>query len=132
IASGGIGDGRGMAAALVLGAQGINMGTRFLCTREAPVHNLIKQTLVAANENDTTLIFRTLHNTARVYKNSIACEVVTLERHGASFEEVRHLVTGARGKEALRSGAINNGIVTAGMVIGLIDDIPSCGELIER
>ena len=132
IASGGIGDGRGMAAALALGAQGINMGTRFLCTKEAPVHNLIKQTLVAATATDTTLIFRTMNNSARVYKNSIASEVVAMERQGAAFDAVRHLVTGARGKEALRSGAINNGIVTAGMVLGLIDDIPSCAELIER
>ena len=132
IASGGIGDGRGMAAALALGAQGINMGTRFLCTKEAPVHNHIKQTLVAASENDTALIFRTMRNTARVYKNAIASEVLTMERQGATFDSIRHLVTGVRGREALRSGAIHNGVVTAGMVIGLIDDIPSCAELIER
>jgi len=132
IASGGIGDGRGMAAALALGAQGINMGTRFVCTKEAPVHNQIKQTLVAASENDTALIFRTMRNTARVYKNSIASEVISMERQGANFDAVRHLVTGARGKEALRTGSINNGIITAGMVIGLIDDVPSCAELIER
>src|SRR5262249_6311664 len=113
IASGGIGDGRGMAAALALGAQGINMGTRFLCTKEAPVHDHIKQTLVAATENDTTLIFRTMHNTARVYRNSIASEVVAIERQGATFDAVRPLVTGARGKEALRSGVIDNGIITA-------------------
>jgi nitronate monooxygenase len=132
VASGGIGDGRGMAAALTLGAQGINMGTRFMCTREAPIHERIKQALVAGTERDTSLIFRTLHNTARVYKNAISNEVVALEKRGAKFEEIRHLVAGNRGKLALQSGEPDAGVVSAGMVIGLIHDIPSCAELIER
>jgi NAD(P)H-dependent flavin oxidoreductase YrpB (nitropropane dioxygenase family) len=132
IASGGIGDGRGMAAALALGAQGINMGTRFMCTKEAPIHDKVKQALVAATERDTNLMFRTMHNTARVYKNAISDEVVAMEKRGAKFEEVRHLVAGARGKLALRNGDVNDGVVSAGMVIGLIDDIPSCAELLER
>jgi nitronate monooxygenase len=132
VASGGIGDGRGMAAAMALGAQGINMGTRFMCTKEAPIHDNIKQALVAATERDTTLMFRTMHNTARVYRNAISSEVVAMERRGAKFEEVRHLVAGARGKVALRSGDVNGGVVSAGMVIGLIDDVPTCAELIER
>ena len=132
VASGGIGDGRGMAAALALGAQGINMGTRFMCTKEAPIHDNIKQALVAATERDTTLMFRTMHNTARVYRNAISSEVVAMEKRGARFEEVRHLVAGARGKVALRSGDVNGGVVSAGMVIGLIDDVPTCAELIER
>jgi len=132
IASGGIGDGRGMAAALALGAQGINMGTRFMCTREAPIHDNVKQALLQATERDTNLMFRTMHNTARVFKNAISDEVVRLERDGAKFEEVRHLVAGARGKAALRNGDVNEGVVSAGMVIGLIHDIPSCAELIER
>ena len=102
VASGGIGDGRGMAAALALGAQGINMGTRFMCTKEAPIHDNIKQALVAAGERDTNLMFRTMHNTARVFKNAISSEVVAMEKRGAKFEEVRHLVAGARGKVALR------------------------------
>ena len=132
IASGGIGDGRGMAAALVLGAQGINMGTRFMCTKEAPIHDNIKQALVAATERDTNLMFRTMHNTARVFKNAISNEVVAMEKRGAKFEEVRHLVAGARGKVALREGKVEDGVVSAGMVIGLIKDVPSCAELIER
>jgi NADH:quinone reductase (non-electrogenic) len=132
IASGGIGDGRGMAAALVLGAQGINMGTRFMCTKEAPIHDNVKQALVSATERDTNLMFRTMHNTARVYKNAISNEVVALEKRGAKFEEVRHLVAGARGKVALREGKVDDGVVSAGMVIGLIEDIPSCAELIQR
>lgn len=121
-----------MAAALALGAQGINMGTRFMCTKEAPIHDNIKQALVAATERDTNLMFRTMHNTARVYKNAISDEVVAMEKRGAKFEEVRHLVAGARGKVALRNGDPNDGVVSAGMVIGLIHDIPSCAELIER
>jgi len=132
VASGGIGDGRGMAAAFALGAEGINMGTRFMCTKEAPIHDNIKQALVSATERDTSLMFRTMHNTARVYKNAIAEEVVAMEKRGAKFEEVRPLVAGARGKVALRNGDVNGGVVSAGMVIGLIDDIPSCADLIQR
>ena len=132
VASGGIGDGRGMAAALALGAQGINMGTRFMCTREAPIHDNIKQALVAASERDTNLMFRTMHNTARVLKNAVSSEVVAAEKRGAKFEDIRHLVAGARGKAALRSGDVDGGVVSAGMVIGLIHDIPTCAELIER
>src|SRR5262245_25838266 len=132
VASGGIGDGRGMAAALALGAQGINMGTRFMCTREAPIHDNIKQALVAAGERDTNLMFRTMHNTARVFKNAISSEVVAMEKRGAKFEEVRPLVAGARGKVALRNGEVDGGVISAGMVIGLIDDVPTCAELIQR
>ena len=132
VASGGIGDGRAMAAALTLGAEGINMGTRFMCTREAPVHEHIKQALVKAGERDTNLIFRTLHNTARVLKNKVSDEVVAMEKRGTTFEEVRPLVVGTRGKAAMASGEVDGGIVSAGMVVGLIHDIPTCAELIER
>jgi len=134
IASGGIGDGRGMAAALALGAEGVNMGTRFVCTREAPVHESIKQALREASERDTNLIFRTMNNTARVFKNAVSDEVVAAERRrdGCRFEDIRHLVVGARGRAAWESGDRNAGVLTAGMVIGLIDDIPTCAELIER
>jgi len=132
VASGGIGDGRAMAAALALGAQGINMGTRFMCTREAPIHESVKQALLKATERDTNLIFRTMHNTSRVLKNAVSDEVVAMEKRGAKFEEVRHLVAGARGKVAIRSGDVDGGIVSAGMVVGLIHDIPSCAELLER
>jgi nitronate monooxygenase len=134
IASGGIGDGRGMAAALALGAEGINMGTRFVCTREAPVHESLKQALRQASERDTNLIFRTMNNTARVLKNAVSDEVVALERRpgGCRFEDVRHLVAGIRGRDSWQRGEVNGGVLTAGMVIGLIDDIPTCAELIER
>jgi nitronate monooxygenase len=132
IASGGIADGRGMAAALTLGAEGVNMGTRFQMTREAPIHDQIKQALLNGTERDTRLIFRTLRNTARVFRNRIADEVVALEQKGCKFEDIKHLVSGQRGRAALESGDPQGGIVSAGMVIGLIDDIPACDELIQR
>ena len=132
VASGGIADGRGLAAALALGAEGVNMGTRFCATREAPIHEDIKQALVKASERDTTLIFRTLRNTGRVLKNAISQEVVALERGGASFQDIHPLVAGARGRQALESGEVDGGLVWASQVVGLIEDVPSCAELIER
>ena len=134
IASGGIADGRGLAAALALGAEGINMGTRFCATREAPIHDDIKRALLDATERDTRLIFRTLRNTARVLRNAISEQVVATERRpgGCEFEEIRPLVAGARGKAALEVGDVDGGVITAGQVVGLIDDIPTCAELIER
>ncbi len=134
IASGGIADGRGMAAALALGAEGVNMGTRFVATQEAPVHDNVKRALLAARENDTRLIMRTLRNSSRVLLNPISAEVLQLEQRagGAKFEELRPLVNGQRGRAALESGDTTNGVIWAGMVAGLIADIPSCAELLER
>jgi nitronate monooxygenase len=133
LASGGFGDGRGLAAALCLGADGINMGTRFMATKEAPVHENMKQAMVNATERDTALIFRTLHNTARVFKNAVSTEVVQIERKGnAKFEDIAHLVAGTRGRAAMAEGDIDGGIWTAGQVIGLINDIPTCEELLTR
>jgi NAD(P)H-dependent flavin oxidoreductase YrpB (nitropropane dioxygenase family) len=134
VASGGIADGRGLAAALALGAEGVNMGTRFCATQEAPIHQRIKEALVAAGERDTNLIFRTLHNTGRVLKNAISNEVVALERRpgGCEFKDVHSLVAGARGRAALKSGEVDQGLVWASQVVGLIKDIPTCSELIER
>ena len=134
IASGGIADGRGMAAAMALGAEGINMGTRFCATQEAPIHETIKQALVAASERDTNLIFRTLHNTGRVLKNQISDEVVGIENRpeGCEFADIQHLVAGARGRAALETGALDEGLIWASEAIGLIDDIPTCAVLIER
>lgn len=132
VASGGISDGRAMAAVMTLGAEGVNMGTRFMCTVEAPIHDKVKQALLAASERDTNLIFRTMRNTSRVLKNSVSDQVVALEKTGAKFEEVRHLVAGARGRVAVRTGDVEAGIVSAGMVVGLIHDIPTCAELLER
>ena len=133
IASGGFGDARGLVAALALGADGMNMGTRFMATREAPIHDNIKQQLVDASERDTALIFRTLRNTARVFKNQIAEEVRTIEaRGGATIDDIKHLVAGERGRIALKAGKTNGGIWSAGMVAGLIHDVPTCRELVTR
>lgn len=134
VASGGIGEGRGLAAALVLGAEGVNMGTRFCATTEAPLHENIKQALVKASERETNLIFRSLRNTGRVLKNSVSDQVVATERRpgGCEFEDIRLLVSGQRGRTALENGDIDAGLVWAGMVVGLIDDVPSCHVLIER
>ncbi len=132
VASGGIADGFQMAACLAMGAQGINMGTRFMLTQEAPIHDNVKQSLIKGSERDTNLIFRTMHNTSRVFKNAVSDEVVKMEKAGATFEEVRPLVAGARGKNAMKTGDVDGGIVSAGMVIGLIDDLPSCQNLIDR
>jgi NAD(P)H-dependent flavin oxidoreductase YrpB (nitropropane dioxygenase family) len=133
IASGGFGDARGLVAALALGADAINMGTRFMCTLESPIHRKVKERIVANDERATNLIFRTLHNTARVAKNTVSDEVMAIERRGAAkFEDVKHLVAGARGRIVYESGDPNHGIWTVGMVQGLIHDIPTCAELISR
>jgi NAD(P)H-dependent flavin oxidoreductase YrpB (nitropropane dioxygenase family) len=134
IASGGIADARGIAAVLALGAAGANMGTRFMCTIESPIHEDIKKKMVESTERDTIHIFRTLHNTARVYKNKVAMEVVEIERRpgGAKFSDVQHLVSGARGRQVYELGDPDYGIWSAGMAVGLINDIPSCRELLDR
>lgn len=132
LASGGFADARGLVAALALGADGINMGTRFCATREAPIHENFKQAMVAADERATDMIFRTYRNSARVARNAVSQEVVRIEAEGRPFEDVAHLVKGARGLEGLRSGDTDHGIWTAGMVQGLIHDVPTVKELIDR
>jgi nitronate monooxygenase len=133
IASGGIGDGRGLAAALVLGAEGVNMGTRFCATKEAPIHDDIKQFLVRNDERATNLIFRPFRNTGRVAKNSVSDEVVEISgKPGATFEDVRPLVAGARGRTALETGDVEAGLIWAGQVQGLIHDVPNCADLLDR
>jgi nitronate monooxygenase len=132
IASGGFGDGRGLAAALMLGADGINMGTRFMATKECPLHQNIKDKLVSASELDTTLINRNARNTSRVFKNSVAEQVAAKEAEGAGFEDIRELMAGVRGRNAMKDGDLEGGIWTAGMVTGLIQDIPTVEELITR
>lgn len=133
IASGGFGDGRGLAAALMLGAEGINMGTRFCATVEAPIHENIKQMMVDNSERDTNLIFRKFRNTARVARTSVSDKVNEISsRPDSEFGDIHHLVSGAKGKKALESGDPELGLVWAGQVQGLIHDIPTCAELIAR
>jgi NAD(P)H-dependent flavin oxidoreductase YrpB (nitropropane dioxygenase family) len=133
IASGGMADARGLVAALALGCEGINMGTRFMATKEAPIHEHVKQQIVANDERGTNLIFRTMHNTARVAKNAISDEVVAIEKRGdAKFEDIKHLVAGTRGAGVLDAGEMDAGIWSAGQTQGLIHDIPSCKDLVAR
>lgn len=133
IASGGFGDGRGLVAALALGAEGINMGTRFCATEEAKIHPNVKQAYVDNDERGTNLIFRSLKNTARVGKSPVSDEVVKrLAAPGARFSDVAELVNGKAGRELLETGDLSKGIYWASMVQGLIHDIPSCKVLIDR
>jgi len=134
VGSGGIADGRGLAAALALGASGISMGTRFMCTVEAPVHQNIKNRMLASTERDTVHVFRPLRNTARVFKNSVSTEVVRRESRpdGARFSDLQDLVAGERGRGVYETGDIEAGMWTASVVMGLIEDIPTCKELVER
>ncbi|KAI4112861.1 MAG: hypothetical protein LQ345_006056 [Seirophora villosa] len=134
IASGGFADGQGLAAALSLGAEGINMGTRFMCTVEAPIHVKVKEAIVEAQETDTELVLRRWRNTSRLFSNKVAREAVKVERESESgkFEDVAPYVSGKRGREVFLNGDVDHGVWTAGQVIGLIHDIPTCKELVER
>lgn len=133
VASGGIGDGKGLAAALALGADGVNMGSRFMCTQEAPLHHNIKQKMVEADERSTSLVYRPFRNTARIYKNKIAIEVNKIEENpDVKFEDIAELVAGVRGKQVFTTGDPDFGVWTAGQVLGLIDDIPTCDKLVNR
>ena len=132
IASGGFADGRGLAAALALGADGVNMGSRFMCTVESPIAQAVKERIVAASELDTNLIFRSLRNTARVAKNAVSDEVVQILAAGGRFPDVQPLVAGARGRRVFEDGDLDAGIWTVGQVQGIIRDIPTAGEVVRR
>ncbi len=132
IASGGIADAQGLVAALALGADGVNMGTRFLCTVEAPIHDQVKQQIVAASELDTELLFRPLRNTSRVSSNAVAREAVEILSAGGAFEDVVHLVSGERGRTVYTTGDPEAGVWSVGMAQGLIDDVPTVGDLVAR
>ncbi|KAL8305316.1 hypothetical protein RB597_003827 [Gaeumannomyces tritici] len=134
IASGGFADGQGLAAALCLGACGINMGTRFMCTVEAPIHENIKQEIVRASEMDTALVLRRWRNTTRLYRNKVTEEAIKVERESTTgeFSEIAPFVSGARGKQVFINGDPQYGVWTAGQVIGLIHDIPTCADLVSR
>ncbi|KAF8466598.1 hypothetical protein BDZ91DRAFT_724638 [Kalaharituber pfeilii] len=134
IASGGFADGQGLAAALALGACGINMGTRFMCTVESPIHENIKKAIVKATEDDTTLVLRRWKNTSRLFKNKPALEArkIELESPTGEFTEVAPLVSGQRGRQVFINGDVDYGVWTAGPVMGLIHDIPTCEVLVKR
>jgi nitronate monooxygenase len=134
IASGGIADARGLVAALALGADAVNMGTRFVATQEAPVHDNVKRQIVANDERATNLVFRKFRNTARVAKNAVSDTVIDIEsRPESTFDDVAELVSGKRGRtRVLTEGDMDDGMWWAGQSQGLIHDVPSCRELVER
>lgn len=134
VASGGMADGRSLVAALALGAEGMNMGTRFIATKEAPVHENVKQALVKATELDTRLIMRSLRNTERVLRNTAVDKVVEVEKEkGAALtiDDIREYVAGAYPK-VMQQGDLEAGAWSCGLVAGLIHDVPSCQELVDR
>jgi len=134
IASGGFADGQGLAAALCLGACGVNMGTRFLCTVEAPVHHNIKEQIVKSQETDTALVMRRWRNTTRLFRNKITEQALKVEQESKTgeFAEIAPFVSGKRGREVFVNGDPEYGVWTAGQVIGLIQDIPTCKDLVAR
>ncbi|KJK68075.1 Nitronate monooxygenase [Aspergillus parasiticus SU-1] len=134
IASGGFADGYGLAAALSLGAEGINMGTRFMCTIEAPIHHNVKEAIVKAEETDTALVLRRWKNTTRLFANKVSKEALKVEKESKSgeFSDVAPFVSGKRGREVFLNGDVDFGVWTAGQVIGLIHDIPTCAQLLQR
>jgi len=133
LASGGIGDGRGLVAALALGAEGVEMGTRFIATKECVhAHERYKQALVESAETDTVVIKRSLGAPGRVLKNAWAEKILELERQGVGYEELKDYIGGAANRAFIHEGRVDEGYGWAGQVIGLIRDIPSVQELIER
>jgi NAD(P)H-dependent flavin oxidoreductase YrpB (nitropropane dioxygenase family) len=135
VASGGMADGRSLVAALALGADGMNMGTRFIATVEAPVHQNVKQALVDADELSTRLIMRPLRNTERVLSNAAVEKIREIEKEkgaATSIDDIRHLVAGTENRRVLQNGEMDRAAWSCGMVAGLIHDIPTCKELIDR
>lgn len=133
VASGGFGDGRGLVAALALGADGMNMGTRFVAVKECPIHDAIKQALVNASERDTRLLMRSLRNTARYLVNENAEKVLEIEAKGnATIEDIKRYMSGLEGKKMIETGDLSQGVFSSGQVIGMIRDVPSVQQLFDR
>ena len=130
---GGFSDAKSLVAALALGGEAIVMGTRFMATKEAGIHQNVKDKMTEANELTTNLMFRTMHNTARVFKNSISDQVVEIESSGsATFEDVKDLVAGQRGRVVFEEGDLEHGIWSAGISVARVKDVPSCQEMVSR
>ena len=132
IAGGGFADGRGLVAALALGAEGIVMGTRFVATKECPAHPKVKEWMLKATERDTVLVMRSIQNTHRALRSKAVEEIQKLEARGASFEEMLPLIGGKAYKRVFFDGELDAGINSIGEVVGLINDIPTVSELITR
>ena len=133
IASGGFATGAGLVAGLALGASAVNMGTRFVATAEAPVHQNVKDQIVANTERDTNLVFRKFNNTARVAKNAISDEIVKIERQeGTTFDDIAALASGARGRQSvLAEGRMDDGLWWAGQSQGLVREVLTCQEVVD-
>ena len=130
---GGFSDAKSMVAALALGGEAIVMGTRFMATKEAGIHQNVKEKMTQADELSTNLMFRTMHNTARVFKNSISDQVVEIESTGsATFEDVKDLVAGQRGRVVFEEGDLEHGIWSAGISVARVKDVPTCKEMVSR
>ena len=130
---GGFSDAKSMVAALALGGEAIVMGTRFMATQEAGIHQNVKEKMTEADELSTNLMFRTMHNTARVFKNSISDQVVEIESTGsATFEDVKDLVAGKRGRVVFEEGDLEHGIWSAGISVARVKDVPTCKEMVAR
>jgi nitronate monooxygenase len=133
IASGGIADGAGLVAALALGASAVNMGTRFMATTEATIHENVKSQIVANSERDTVVVFREFHNSARVARNAISEEIADISaRPGAGFADVAHLAAGSRGRDrVLNAGDMDDGMWWASQAQGLINEVDTCANVVD-
>jgi NAD(P)H-dependent flavin oxidoreductase YrpB (nitropropane dioxygenase family) len=131
IAAGGFGDGRGLMAALSLGAEGVLMGTRFMMSQESPLHPNIKQRLLEASEKDTLMIMRSINNPERVVTTGFAQGILEMERKGTTLEELLPLIDGRRQKRALDKGEADQAMIPCGQVVGLISDLPTIKEIID-
>ena len=130
---GGFSDAKSLVAALALGGEAIVMGTRFMATKEAGIHQNVKDKMTEADELSTNLMFRTMHNTARVFKNSVSDQVVEIESTGtATFEDIKDLVAGQRGRVVFEKGDLEHGIWSAGISVARVKDVPSCKEMVSR
>ena len=132
IAGGGFSDGRSLVAALALGADGVNMGTRFIATRECPAHQAFKEKIITAHEADTVLVMESLQHPARVLKTPWSEKIIEMEQHGATLEELIPMITGALSRHGWTDGNLNEGIYPAGQIIGRITDIPTVADFIKR
>jgi len=132
IGGGGVSDGRGVAAVLSLGADGVIMGTRFLLTKECPIHDNLKQALLNASELDTMLIMRSIDATHRVWKNAAAQKCAETEASGGNFAEVLSIVAGDLARKMYREGDLDVGVISVGQGVGLIHDIPTVKELLVK
>lgn len=132
ILAGGVADGRGLVSALALGADGVMMGTRFAASKECKLNPKIKEWLLQLTEKDTMLVHRAINNNERVIRTDFTQKILAIEEKGANLNEILPLISGDKVKVAYQNGDVNNAIITAGQVVGLIQDIPSVKEIIDR